>query len=372
MPIKGLTDRQAQFPQIGVIRKGGPKQQREKNGRKYEIMGKDLDHFRVLFDEAEVTASSEFVHAYGNEPKEINILLPFNSVNENFDAWQEAYKAGGLIHRCDGEKVWYEIDPKTGERLVTNGDPYKLCDGSSDCKPSGRLKVIVPELQRLAFLTVVTTSYHDIANISRQLQALLQINGKLAGVPLKLRRRPVKIATPKSETDRKKVRRVKHLLSIEADPEWVRAKLNEMRTAALPGNGLEQLAAPEVVKEEIVEAEFEEVETDEPVKNTDNGFEEDVARNQGSLFDEEIQEGSDGEAWPGYMIDALIKADLAANPFNAIAILNLFPDLPRNTSKERLIELITIYRARRSKGKDQEILPVKAANVAWEEWKDSK
>lgn len=231
MPIRGLTDRAASFPEIGQVRKGAPKPE---DGKK---PGADLKWFRVEFDERETVSAAAFLRQYGDKPTEIDILLPFNSVEENFDAWREAYVAGALIHRCDGERIWYELDPRTGERVIVAGEPNRKCDGLLGCKPTGRLKVLVPQLQRLAYLTVMTTSVHDIMNLSRQLEALLQINGKLAGVPLKLRRRPVMISTP-SGSDGKRARREKWLLSIEADPAWVKAKLLAMKAAALPGNGL--------------------------------------------------------------------------------------------------------------------------------------
>ncbi len=75
-----------------------------------------------------------------------------------------------------------------------------------------------------------------------------------------------------------------------------------------------------------------------------------------------------GKAYPGYMIDGLIKAELAENPYNATAILNLFPDLARNTKKAEVVRLVTIYRARRG----EELSPPEAASIAWEEWKGSK
>ena len=247
MGIKGLTDRAAQFPCIGQIRKGAPK---PADGKK---PGADLKWFRVEFDEREAVSAEVFAKHYGPKPTEVDILLPFNSVEENFEAWRETYVAGGLVHRCDGERIWYEIDPRTGEKLVTNGVPEKRCDGHRECKPTGRLKVLIPQLQRLAYLTVMTTSLHDIMNLSRQLEALLQINGKLAGVPLKLRRRPVMISTPSGEGG-KRARREKWLLSIEADPHWVKAKLLAMKAAALPGNGLGEetplLEAPDEPDEE--------------------------------------------------------------------------------------------------------------------------
>jgi hypothetical protein len=105
----------------------------------------------------------------------------------------------------------------------------------------------VPELKRLAYLIVMTTSVHDIINISEQLRGIASMNsGRIAGIPLVLRRRPKKISTPSGENG-KRARREKWLISIEADPEWVKAKLAKMHHDALPGNGFDeakQIAAP--------------------------------------------------------------------------------------------------------------------------------
>lgn len=247
MPIKGLSDRQLSFPSIGVIRKGAPKDER---GR----LGKDLTYFRTEFDEQETATAQIFKNKYGSEPREINILLPFDEIDRCWDAWIEAYTAGRMVARSDGEKFIYLIDTKTGEMLVKDGQPNKpykpgpvgtYTDGKGkeqpiECKPVGRLKVVIPELQRLAYMTVMTTSVHDIGNISAQLEALKTVNnGRLAGIPMVLRRRPKKISTPKPDGTR--ARYTKWMLSIEADPGWVRAKLLDFKHAALPGNGLDFL-----------------------------------------------------------------------------------------------------------------------------------
>lgn len=222
MPIKGLTDQPRQFSEIGQLRKGAPKPENEQRP------GADLTYFRATFEHGEKRAADMFCQAYGTEPREVNIRLPFNTVDENFDAWREAYVKSGLIHRCDGEYVQYEVDTQTGSILVMNGldadgQPVE-CDGT-DCKPTGRLKVIVPELRRLAFMVVLTTSTWDILNISRQLEAIRHVNdGKLQNVPLILKRRPREISTP-SGTGGKRARREKWLLSIEADPAWVEARI---------------------------------------------------------------------------------------------------------------------------------------------------
>jgi hypothetical protein len=232
MPIRGLTHREASFPQIGSIRKGAPKEPNRP--------GKDLDHFRVEFDEQETETAAQFLSIYGAEPDELRILLPFDEVDRNFDAWQTAYVRGGLIHRCDGEWVDYEVDPSTGKAIVIDG---VLQDGSGGvkactlktCEPTGRLNVMIADLWRLAYLTFKTGSKHDIMNIHRQLSGIREINGKLSGIPLVMRRRPYMISTPSPDSPSGRARREFWLVSIEADPLWVRSKLAQMRRDSIPG-----------------------------------------------------------------------------------------------------------------------------------------
>ena len=254
MPIKGLSDRGLAFPEIGQIRKGAPKTE--------NAPGKDLAYFRVDFDEQETEAIAKFTEIYGDKPTDINIVLPFNEIEQLWDAWLEGYTAGRLVARSDGEKFIYLVDTKTGDVLVKNGvdksgKPMPYTDGMIvgydyqgkpvKCKAAGRLKVVIPELQRLAFLTVLTTSLHDIGNISAQLLAIqtfcVGMGKGLGGTPLVLRRRPHEVSTPDPKDKSKRARRTKWLLSIEADPEFVKAALIETKRLALPGNGL-ALPAP--------------------------------------------------------------------------------------------------------------------------------
>lgn len=282
MPIKGLTDRGMMFPEIGQIRKGDKKDDTK------NAPGRDLPYFRVEFDEKEAEAASKFSQVYGDKPTDIAIVLPFNEVEKCWDAWLEAYRKGRMVARADGERYLYKVND-AGEVEVLNGEPLMLYSPSDvlgtwkdgkgkvneiKCKPVGRLKVVIPELQRLAFLTLHTTSYHDVKNIQAQLEAIAAINGgRLAGIPLVLRRRPKKISTPKP--DGTSARYTKYMISIEADPEFVKRMLVELKTAALPGNGLALLPEPEHKQHpvaELTEADYQEAEFDDDVE--DGEFEE--------------------------------------------------------------------------------------------------
>lgn len=276
MAIKGLTDRGAAFPEIGQIRKGGKKG----NNRP----GKDLTYFRVEFDERETKAAETFQSVYGSQPTSIRIILPFDEIDRMWVAWLEAYTAGRMVARSDGEFIIYRVDSKTGEVIVKGGvdvrtgQPaphpdndiagYDYKNNPVKFKPTGRLKVIIPELARAAYLTVLTTSVHDIANISDQLRAFQELNGgQIKGIPFILRRRPKKISIPNPEDPTKRMRVEKWMLSIEADPDWVKAKLSEVKRLALPENGLEEsiseLPAGIANDDEIEDGEYEVVSSPE-------------------------------------------------------------------------------------------------------------
>jgi len=219
MPIKGFTDQGfVSFPKIGDIRKGAEKEPNKP--------GADLTYFRAVFPEDEGGAAATFARVYGDEPREVNVLLPFDEIERCWETWQEEHTAGALQHRCDGETcvMWRGED---GEMQFTP----KPCPGG--CVPQGRLKVIVPELRRLAYLVVHTTSVWDIHEITANLNALkgLTRNG-IKGIPLVLKRRPRKISTPRGNG--KRVRQEKWLLSVEADQQWVEQQLGAMARAALP------------------------------------------------------------------------------------------------------------------------------------------
>ena len=241
-PIIGLTDRGLSFPQIGKIRKG----EMVKEGNK--TYPTDLDYFRVDFAEGEDELATKFQAAYGEQPKEINIFLPFNEVSQMWDGFMESYTASRMLARSDGENVIFRCDGKTGETLVMNGKNlesglpeahpedniagYDYKDNPVEYAPIGRLKVIIPELERAAYMMLTTGSWNDIRNISQQLAGLKELNnGTIKGIPLKLRRSDHEVMAP---INGKKTRVTKSLISIEASPDWVTARIQEDKVAAFP------------------------------------------------------------------------------------------------------------------------------------------
>lgn len=249
MPIKGITDRGLSFPQIGRIKKG---EMITKGNKTYPV---DLDYFKADFAEGEEGDKLReiWLAVYGEQPKEINIFLPFNEIVSMWDAHLEAYTASRMLARSDGPAdkggiVLFRCDGKTGETLVRNGENiesgkqephpedniagYDYKNNPVEYSPVGRLKVIVPELERAAYMLLTTGSWNDCQNISQQLAGLKELNNDvIKGVPLTLRRSDHEVMAP---IKGKKTRVTKSLLSIEAHPDWIAARMQEDKIKSFP------------------------------------------------------------------------------------------------------------------------------------------
>lgn len=229
MPIHGLTiDRPPAFPHLGTLRKGAPSEQKTNaNGKSYGTYGKDLEWFR--FDTDDQAAAAKFTETYGNEPNHIRVFLPYTTVDENFQTWKEEWAAGGLVHRCDGVTAvrWRKPDGKYSD------DPIP-CPAPTKCKPVGRMFVVVECLKRFAYVTVLTSSIHDVIELHQNLQAAYAIRQNLQGIPFILSRKPREISTPDGKGGRRRAE--KWLLSIEADSFWAGLQMAATEQAALPGH----------------------------------------------------------------------------------------------------------------------------------------
>jgi hypothetical protein len=247
--IIGLTDRGAAFPRIGILRKGAPKRTIEKNGKQIEVVGTDLqDHFR--FDTDDKEAATAFIAAYGEKPNNIRVTFFYRSAAENFEAWQEHHSAGALKHRCDGQTCIlhlgddgaYHHNPIPCPSIAKKANDPKI-NKMHLCRPVGRLKIIVPELNRMAYVLVATTSINDILELQGNLEAAEAMHGDLRGIEFVLSRRMRKVSTPSEGGQRRRVD--KWLLSLEPSPAWVRLQLAAMQQAArLASVGTPALALP--------------------------------------------------------------------------------------------------------------------------------
>lgn len=227
--IKGLTDGSARWPRLGVLRKGAPKPE------KGNAPGRDLGRM-LRFEGMDDEVTADWVAQFdGTEVETLLVRLPYPDVGACWSNYMEEWVAGGLVHRCDGEicVLWRD---EAGEYQHTP----KPCPGN--CKPVGRLDLIVPDFRRMGTVTLLTTSINDLMAIDGCIRSLAIAFGDLSRVPLVLRRHARQISTPGSNGKRQ--RREAWLLSLEAAPEWVRFMLDAQGRPPLELTAPDHLALP--------------------------------------------------------------------------------------------------------------------------------
>lgn len=290
MPIIGLTDRTPSFKEIGRLRLGIPKSQALVSGPK------EIAHFRPDFRPDAMSAAAVFTEIYGTTPTEIHIRLPFTDISRCWDAFYMVYNKTGLLGMADGQK-WLYLRDQTGRLKVKDGHvsladddlpvdqygvPYMPFDKNIPvysytnakgaevavyAKPEGRLKVLIPELKRAAFVTVITHSVYNVMKISEQLAGIEQV-AKSAGlslplVPMILSRRKEVISV---SINGKKALQEHYLLNIEIDPTWMEAQFKYLDTV-MPGI----LTAPAMLNLPELPTPAEVAEIDEPEQEIEPG-----------------------------------------------------------------------------------------------------
>lgn len=269
MAIRGLTDGTTLgtgLPKIATLYKGGEKREREKNGRKYEIMGEDLDHFRVEFEPAFEYLRPAWEERYGNEVTQLEpVYLMAPTVDEAFQSWKEEWNTSQtLIHRCDGEYQvqWYHPDfhmqMKAKIPCVSPANEQGIIvEPQCACKSTGRLNLLLPEFIDLTgvlgYITVTTHSINDILTLYRYLADIERLqalrNHTLVNVPFVFGRAPKEISAPKTGKGGVREGRIKtkkSLFFLYVLPEFTQQQLLPLFAAALPTQTAPALPKPAV------------------------------------------------------------------------------------------------------------------------------
>jgi len=240
------------FPIVAQIRKGSAKGKMMKDGREIETVGKDLqDKFRVIFYPGNQGAEAVWLQHFKTlQPTVIHCMLPFMRVEACWEWYYEAYQAGRMIARADSEHYITLRDPGRDNcpYVVSESEPfvkYNPPDGIAyerngvtktlPMKRHGRLKIWIPDLERMVMIELRTTSFYDTINLDSQLMAVQAMgealnHGNVAGIPLIIYRRLTNISWNNkgapSRTD-------KWLINLEIDPEFVGQAIRRLRSLAL-------------------------------------------------------------------------------------------------------------------------------------------
>jgi hypothetical protein len=202
------------FKELGRIRKGIPKSQGLQ----------DLHTFRMDFRPDEPNALARFLEEYKTiYPQSINVRLAFNEIERVWSNWFTVYNTSGMLGKAGllpGLEGWhwhYLRSNKTGELIVKDGltkdgktmpfDPtipiysYRNRKGEDVevfARPEGKLSVMIPELQAIGYMVLITHGWYDCSKIESQLAAIKEISERvgmtLPMVPLIISRRPEQVS----------------------------------------------------------------------------------------------------------------------------------------------------------------------------------
>jgi hypothetical protein len=169
--IKGLSDKR-RLPRLGAIRLGIKKI--TTSGKEYPS---EVDYFVV---------PDEVKKVYGDKPTELDVMLPLNELSAVFPCAYKHYGSSrGLKCTGDGEIAW-RVNEQTKEMEEVKC-PCPLLD-EKKCQKSGTLNVILPKINVGGVYQVRTGSFHSIIDINSGIDYVAAIVGRVAMIPLKLRR----------------------------------------------------------------------------------------------------------------------------------------------------------------------------------------
>lgn len=210
--IKGISDVR-RLPRLGKIRLGEKKQ--SAGGKTYPSK---LDHFN--FKDVPWVAE-----VYGNNCKELDIVIPVENQDVFFAQERKAYRLTGLfckssdgdtatrvrVGTADGSNPKVAkgtvLDPE-GEAFIKEhgedaavGEMFELpCLGEACsfserklCRPIGRLMFMLPNVKRFGCYEISTTSFNSMVTINSYLEAIRATAGRVSMIPMKLRLVPKQV-----------------------------------------------------------------------------------------------------------------------------------------------------------------------------------
>jgi len=201
MAIKNLTDIR-RLPRLGKIRLGIKK--KTDKGVEYPT---EVDYF-ILDPETPSELENKklvdvFHRLYGEQPKQINIMLPISDVNMVFPQFYKRYGKSTLL-QCKGdgvEAVCSSQEFTEGLEVIGKTDmglpkvkcagpecPYQK-EGNKQCSRVGTLQVLLPELPGSGVWQVTTGSFNSIVNINSCMDYVRAVAGRFHMIPLVLERR---------------------------------------------------------------------------------------------------------------------------------------------------------------------------------------
>lgn len=188
MTIKGLSAIR-RLPRLGKIRLGV--KAKSASGKEYP---KEVSYF---------VCPPEVERIYGEKPVELEIMFPLDDTTIIFPQNYKWYSAQSLNCRGNGETAMRRVSKLTEEQKLQIGEdlptdqndfvdipcPCPLLE-SGECSHVGNLMVMLPKVSMSGIFQLDTGSRNNIINLNSSMEFIRGILGRVALVPLKLRRKP--------------------------------------------------------------------------------------------------------------------------------------------------------------------------------------
>jgi len=190
--IEGLSS-DLRLPRLGKIRLGVKVKKSKKDSRCnhpdldscwYCTYPKDVDYFVV---------PPEVAEKYGEKPTELDVLIPCNDPNMFFPQSLKCYRGSKLWCRGNGQEAT-RINMDTGE-MISVECPCEHYHGNEKpaepkCFERANLMVILPKVGMGGCYQCDTGSVTNIIEINSAIEWIRGMTGRVAFVPLKLKRVP--------------------------------------------------------------------------------------------------------------------------------------------------------------------------------------
>jgi hypothetical protein len=124
----------------------------------------------------------------GKNPTKLDVVLPSEDMNVVFPQYLKRYTYSALACKGDGLKA-HETVIETGELREVACDP-DVCPHfqGKKCKALASLMFLIPSVPGMGVWQMDTSSYYGIISINNSLELIRMMLGRIAGVPLELRR----------------------------------------------------------------------------------------------------------------------------------------------------------------------------------------
>jgi hypothetical protein len=191
------NSRLQEIGQIKIGMKGEKKT--SKAGTEFRLPTK-LDHFMVTLKQRDSAGNllidKSIMDKLGVHPIELNIRLLYDDIELNFLTNYVFYHGKKCLCRGDGSMAKRQTKDGRTEQIKCDRNSCEFAQkdekGSLQCKPFGKLQVILEQMNIIGGVHVFrTTSWHSLLNIVSSLRFIQSFTGGiLAGLPLKMTIQP--------------------------------------------------------------------------------------------------------------------------------------------------------------------------------------